>query len=102
MSQLNNNKLNMPRIVVMGPSKENLQDIAQHEEDTKNNQQKQEARRTSLVISHRKNSVSLPNLDDLKDLKEVKQQVKNSISYICINLDIFIRVIYIILAGHHG
>lgn len=81
MSQLNNNKLNMPRIVVMGPSKENLQDIAQHEEDMKNNQQKQEARRTSSV-SHRKNSVSLPNLDDLKDLKEVKHQVKNSISYI--------------------
>lgn len=66
---MSNNKENMPRIVVMGPSKENLQ-TDHHEEETKN---EQEARKTSLV---RRNSVSLPNLDDLKDLKEVKQQVK--------------------------
>lgn len=95
MSQLNNNKLNMPRIVVMGPSKENLQDIetAHHEEDMKSNQPEQEARKTSLV-SHRKNSVSLPNLDDLK---EVKQQVKNrNTKY---NIYVFVLIRYYIIMG---
>ncbi|KAH1005203.1 hypothetical protein HUJ04_006232 [Dendroctonus ponderosae] len=68
----------MPMIVVQGPSRENLQEIPYVDEGAGLNTAgesalaEEPAKRSNCVMP-RKNSISLPNLDELKIVNEVQQ-----------------------------
>lgn len=81
MLKTNKNGDDTPTIIVEGPSRENLQDIpyvdegeARKEYDDGIDCEAQVSRRGSLA-THRKNSISLPNLEELKILNEKQEQV---------------------------
>lgn len=68
----------MPMIVVQGPSKENLQEIPYVDEEAgmhkgEESDAPEEPIKRGNGAMPRKNSISLPNLDELKIVNEIQQ-----------------------------